>query len=290
MKMVFRLLAAVALCFGISSAFAAQLPLLSGPQDPSQLQSTINTEIILMNAAYGAAGSGNVNTAISVPVVTNPVDLLTITPSATGNPAFVTLTATGSDSNISLGLGSKGSGGVFLGGSTQANATIQVVAASAAVNQFVVTSAATGGIPSLVVGGSGADANASLAIAANGTGTDLIGGATTTLAGLQVAQTASRVNDVCVTPAATGTAAAVAECGAGADTNRAFQLSALGTGNVIVSSGTGGFQVGGSAAVAANSNVATVLGSLGPTGSHTTVQEWLVWADNAGTLRFSPGF
>src|ERR1700753_3063408 len=39
---------------------------------------------------------------------------------------------------------------------------------------------------------------------------------------------------------------------------------------------------------AANGSVATVLGSLGPTGSHTTVQEWLQFTDSSGVVRYVP--
>lgn len=41
---------------------------------------------------------------------------------------------------------------------------------------------------------------------------------------------------------------------------------------------------------AANGSVATVLGSLGPTGSHTTVQEWLQFTDSSGVVRWVPAF
>lgn len=40
----------------------------------------------------------------------------------------------------------------------------------------------------------------------------------------------------------------------------------------------------------ANGSVATVLGSLGPVGSHTTVQEWMAIKNNAGTVRYIPCF
>jgi hypothetical protein len=40
----------------------------------------------------------------------------------------------------------------------------------------------------------------------------------------------------------------------------------------------------------ANGSVATVLGSLGPTGANTTVQKWLTFQDNAGTTRYVPCF
>lgn len=40
----------------------------------------------------------------------------------------------------------------------------------------------------------------------------------------------------------------------------------------------------------ANGSVATAMSSLGPAGSHTTVQEWLTVQDNGGTVRYIPGF
>jgi hypothetical protein len=40
----------------------------------------------------------------------------------------------------------------------------------------------------------------------------------------------------------------------------------------------------------ANGAVATVLGSVGPTGSHTTVQEWFPIKNSSGTVRYVPGF
>ena len=40
----------------------------------------------------------------------------------------------------------------------------------------------------------------------------------------------------------------------------------------------------------ANASVATVLGSVGPTGSHTTVQEWFPIKNASGTIRYVPGF
>lgn len=46
----------------------------------------------------------------------------------------------------------------------------------------------------------------------------------------------------------------------------------------------------GASQVAANGAVATVLGSVGPAGSHTTVQEWLVFKNASGTVRYIPAF
>lgn len=43
-------------------------------------------------------------------------------------------------------------------------------------------------------------------------------------------------------------------------------------------------------AVIANNTIATALSSVGPTGSHTTVQEWFQIAGTSGTVRYVPGF
>lgn len=45
-----------------------------------------------------------------------------------------------------------------------------------------------------------------------------------------------------------------------------------------------------SPSIIANNTVATVLGSVGPTGSHTTVQEWLQFKNSSGTMRYVPAF
>lgn len=46
--------------------------------------------------------------------------------------------------------------------------------------------------------------------------------------------------------------------------------------------------LGQAANFAANGAVATTVTSLGPTGSHTTIQEWLIVFDAAGTKRWIP--
>jgi hypothetical protein len=53
---------------------------------------------------------------------------------------------------------------------------------------------------------------------------------------------------------------------------------------------SGRLKLTGAANFSANGSVATVLGSLGPAGSHTTVQRWLTLVDNAGTVLFIPAF
>jgi len=113
------------------------------------------------------------------------------------------------------------------------------------VNGVTIAPQLTGTIPTINAGGTNADSNLGLAVAGSGTGTLLLGGNTTTLAGLQVAQTASRVNDVIVTPGATGAVPTITSGGAGADANISLQIAASGTGQVNIggTTTTGGLQV-----------------------------------------------
>jgi hypothetical protein len=54
--------------------------------------------------------------------------------------------------------------------------------------------------------------------------------------------------------------------------------------------GAGGVKFSNAASFSANGAVATVLGSVGPTGSHTTVQTWLTFVDSGGVTRYVPCF
>ena len=60
--------------------------------------------------------------------------------------------------------------------------------------------------------------------------------------------------------------------------------------NALIQSVNTNMQPATSLGFAANGSVATVLGSLGPTGSHTAVQEWLTVIDASGNIRYVPGF
>lgn len=53
---------------------------------------------------------------------------------------------------------------------------------------------------------------------------------------------------------------------------------------------TGMVKFSDAASFSANGAVATVLGSIGPTGSHTTVQKWLTIVDSGGTTLYIPAF
>ena len=53
---------------------------------------------------------------------------------------------------------------------------------------------------------------------------------------------------------------------------------------------SGGTVQVGTGCIAANGSVATVLGSLGPVGSHTAVQEWIAIKNASGVTRYIPAF
>lgn len=80
----------------------------------------------------------------------------------------------------------------------------------------------------------------------------------------------------------------------GVSASNAVTLAALGTdtniGIVLSPQGTGLIKFANTASFSANAAVATLLGSLGPTGSHTTVQTWLTFVDSTGATRYVPCF
>ncbi len=58
--------------------------------------------------------------------------------------------------------------------------------------------------------------------------------------------------------------------------------------NLTIQAGGAGVVALKQVSVAANGSVATTMTSLGPTGSHTTIQEWMVVTNAAGTTRWIP--
>lgn len=66
----------------------------------------------------------------------------------------------------------------------------------------------------------------------------------------------------------------------GTDTNIDIKLVPAGTGTVAF----------GASVFTANGSVATAMSSLGPTGSHTTIQKWLTIKDSSGTVLYVPCF
>lgn len=79
-----------------------------------------------------------------------------------------------------------------------------------------------------------------------------------------------------------------------AATGGAPALSAIGTDTdvdlILAPQGAGLLQASNSASWSANGSVATALSSIGPTGAHTTVQEWFTVKNASGVTRYIPAF
>ena len=149
----------------------------------------------------------------------------------TGTPI---ISCAGSDANVNLAIRGKGDGGVFIqpGGLN----ALAVVATASAVNYWQMTGAPTGN--SLTSYAQGTDANIGMFFIAKGTGSfNVCTGGTTSNRQLLVANTASAVNYVQVTGAATGGAPAISA--QGSDTNIGVVINSKGTGNVILSNDGG---------------------------------------------------
>lgn len=198
-----------------------------------------DTNIGLLIAGKGTAplhlgGTLLSNASVRVPTVASAVNEITLQGAITTAEPLITVGGTASDTNIGIVISGKGTGAMCMGGTTCANSSHEAPTVASAVNHILTTGAITTAVPTITTGGSGADTNIGMAIAGKGTGAVLIGGTTTTLAGLQVAQTASRVNDVVITPGATGTSPTVQAGGAGADANVNLGLLATGTTGLVL--------------------------------------------------------
>jgi hypothetical protein len=125
------------------------------------------------------------------------------------------------------------------------NEQIKFATTASAVNEVTVTNAATGNAPA--IGATGGDTNVSLIVAGKGTGSVNLGQATSTgvklvadqpildSAGnelIKFVKTATAVNEVTVTNAATGNAVTITATGG--DTNVGLSISAKGTGVVTI--------------------------------------------------------
>lgn len=143
-------------------------------------------------------------------------------------------------------------------------------------NTLVLFGNSTGLPPGVQAGGS--DTNTNLNLGAKGTG------AVALIAQTKVAFSASNpdtsaVNWVTTQGADTGNAPLIGT--GGSDTNIDLAITPQGSGKVTF---------GNAASFTANGSVATTITSLGPAGSHTTIQEWLTVKDSGGTVRYIPAY
>lgn len=155
-----------------------------------------------------------------------------ITGQAAGGTTATAITAVGANGNLLL---QSASGGVVgIGGTTLANASLQVGTTASAVNQFVATPAVTGNAPTFLAGGSSADAAEPVTFGTLGTGNInfAIGGSTNFQA--KITNTASAVDFFSLTGAATANPATIAVSAAGSDSNINIAVTSKGTGIVLL--------------------------------------------------------
>jgi len=234
----------------------------------------------LTNKTFDTAGTGNVlkvnGTAISDKTGTGKVVLdtsPTLSSPTLGVASATSLALTGTGTaNNRLDLSTTNTVGIYTGGHLTATYTSD----ASAVNYLQVTAKNTGTGPFFI--GNGSDTDVSLNFGSKGAGS--ISFYTDTLSTFpvqfQVAHTAGATNWLGATGSNAGAPSLLV---LGASTNADLKL---------VPKGTGVLQVGNSASMSANGAVATTMTSLGPTGSHTTIQEWLTIKNASGTVRYIP--
>lgn len=323
------------------SATVGVIPPCDYLEEVNNLVSQLNTNagnITNNGSTVTLGGTTAENASVSVPTVSSSVDYITLSGSATGNPALVSIKADGTDSNVGILLTSKGTGVTAIGGSTVANSSLQVTKVTSSVD-FVQISGDVTGTFSPAIAATGTDTDVNLLLQTKGSGVVAAGGTTAANASLQVATVASSVDFVKISGDVTATHAPVI-LATGTDTNVSLLLQTKGSGVVamggttqansslqvatvassvdyilisgdatathapsiavagtdsnislvLTPKGTGLVQFGTAGCFTANGSVATSVTSVGPTGSRTTVQKWLTINDSAGNPFYIPCF
>lgn len=108
----------------------------------------------------------NGNEWLEVDAVASAVNHVQVRNSATGSPSAIT--ATGSDTNVGIGLSSKGTGSVTLWTGDSAREALICVNTASAVNEITITPSATGN--AVGIAATGSDTNAGLDLDGKGSG------------------------------------------------------------------------------------------------------------------------
>lgn len=149
-----------------------------------------------------------------------------------------------------------------------------------AVNYFIAQGTAAGTYPAFGVSTDSGDTDAGINFFTKGAGDYFFLTTAGTAPQFKIKHTASAVNYIQVTGSASGGGAA--------------NIAAVGTDSnidiVFTPQGTGKPKFGSSDCFSANGTVATAVTSLGPVGSHTTVQKWLTVKDSSSTVLYIPAF
>lgn len=237
------------------------------------LGSDTNVGLDLFSQGTGTIGFNNSTGIIgSITAPASPINYVSLGAVITGGTP--TVSGTGGDTNVQLNFLSKGTGGFnFL----NTNGIVASIAAPASPANYLSFSAVAAS-SSPMISTLGSDANLNLLLQTKGTGgVTFVTDSFSLMASFSTV--ASSVNYLSFFSAAAGNDPSISSVGSDTDIDL-----------VLAAKGTGTLQAGTAGSFAANNTVATVLGSLGPTGAHTTVQKWLRLKDNTGTVLFIPCF
>jgi len=238
---------------------------------------TTTTQNAIPWSAVGGLIDNNGNNLIGFTAAASAVNYVGIGNAATGQNPLIS--ATGSDTNISFTFTSKGTGNINFTSNNTANLIVSFVAVASSVNYITMNGNTTTNPPYILTGGS--DTNVGLVISTKGTGVlQLFSGSVGNVLA-QFIPVASAVDYFTFTSAATANPATITMAANGTDSNINIALTPLGTGKL---------RINGTASFSANGSVATLLGSLGPTGASTTVTKWLTILDNGGATHYIPCF
>lgn len=197
---------------------------------------------------------GNGNEVIKLVGVASAVNEITVTNAATGTSPSIA--ATGDDTNVGLKIKTKGTGTLeLLDGSN--NELVKLNTVALAVNEVSITNAVTGSNPQIA--STGNDTNIGITLSGKGTGDVNLGQATSVNTAItsgniklmsdqplvdssgneliKFAKTASAVNEITVTNAATGNGSMISSTGG--DTNIDLILRPKGTGTVKIQDSSG---------------------------------------------------
>jgi hypothetical protein len=194
--------------------------------------STANIPLTIATKGTGAIlfKPGNQN-CLQISSTSAGVNYLNVSPASTGTDPYIE--PIGSDANIGLRLRAKGSGSIWL--SPKSQNTFKVSSVLNGQNYVSVTNAVIAGQPFIM--SEGVDTNIAMQLASKGTGSIVFNTNANATKQAEVSHTASAVNYVNLTGAATGTGPVISSLGT--DTNIDLNLTPKGTGVVKINAAGG---------------------------------------------------
>ncbi len=220
----------------------------------------------------------------------------------------LTLNGSNLDNNLITGV----SGGQTITGGTAAGDSLSIRASSAGSPTGKIRVGNTGAVATLTVVEGGTNGQNLVGINNEGPAGQIdvrstgnltalfINGGSGAFTTLRVGQSGALTGIVLTGRSTAGTIAGITSAGAGVTMDSSLGAMVIGSTaafdvvfvtnsaeNLRIQQSTGLLKTA-AAMTVANGSVATTVTSLGPTGSHTTIQEWLTFLNSAGTQRWIP--